>query len=254
MSGRVVLVTGIANERSLAAAVARAVVAGGDRVVVTWQDERLRPRLERVCAELGEVLISCQLDVSDEQTIAACMDQIGEQVGRIDGLLHAIAFGRLSGPDGEPMPVLEVDEDRFCEALRISAHSLALLCRHAVPLFQPGSAVVALSYLGAQRALSGYNLMGVAKAALEAEVRYLANELGPRDVRVNAVSAGPVRTLAASGVPRFSERLAEHAERAPLRRNIKASEVGEACAWLLSPAASGITGQTVFVDAGFSIT
>jgi enoyl-[acyl-carrier protein] reductase I len=251
-SDRVALVCGIANERSLATAIAQALVAGGWTIVCTWQDERTRARVERVAADLQPGACCLELDVTRPATVDAAIAVITARHHQLHGLVHAIAFGRLQSDQGTPLRVLDADAERYAEALEISARSLIALCAATEALLASDAAVVALSYLGAQRALAGYNLMGVAKAALEAEVRYLAAELGPQGVRVNALSAGPVRTLAASGVPGFAERLAHHAQRAPLRRNVSAEEIGSAAAFLLSPAASGITGQTLFVDAGFS--
>jgi len=246
-------VCGIANERSLAAAIARALVADGWTIAATWQDERTRKRVEGVVAGLQDGALTCRLDVTDQPSVDAAVAAVAERHGRIDGLVHAIAFGRLQDADGQAQRVLNANRERYAEALEISARSLVTLARACEPHFAADAAVVALSYIGARRATAGYNLMGVAKAALEAEVRYLAAELGPAGVRVNAVSAGPVRTLAASGVPGFKDRLADHAVTAPLRRNVRAEEVGDAAAYLLSPRASGVTGQILSVDAGSSI-
>lgn len=251
MVARRYLITGIANERSLAAAVARELAGPDTELVLSYQDERLRPRVEAVAADLASAVELVRLDVSDAEVLAAVCAGIAARP--LHGLLHAIAFGRLTDAAGGPLPVHAVDDARFGEALRISAHSLARLADALLPGFAEGAGIVALTYLGARRVRRGYNLMGVAKAALEAEVRYLAAELGARQVRVNAVSAGPVRTAATRGVPGFAARLAEHAEHAALGRNVSAAEVGRAAAFLLSPAASGISGQILTVDAGYDI-
>ena len=242
-----VLICGIANERSLATAVARALAAQGVALCCTWQDERHRARVERIGEELAMPVLG-RLDVRDPDSLAACAAALGERP--LCGLLHAIAFGRLADDAGVPVPVHQIDAERWAEALEISARSLPQLLntfRHAL---QPGSGVVALTHHGARRVAPGYNLMGVAKAALEAALRYCAAELGPLGIRVNAVSAGSVRTAAASAVPGFAQRFAETAERVPLRRNITAAEVGQAAAWLISEQASAITGVILPVDAG----
>ena len=249
----VALICGIANERSLATAIARSLATDGWTLVATWQDERTRGRVEKVMAGIQPDALTCHLDVTDADTVTAALAAASDRHGRIDGLVHAIAFGRLQDDAGGVLRVIDADRERYAEALEISARSLLSLCQACEPHFSSDAAVVALTYLGARRAVDGYNLMGVAKAALEAEVRYLAAELGPAGVRVNAVSAGPVRTLAASGVPGFKERLDHHATITPLRRNISAKEVANAATFLLSPAASGITGQILHVDAGYSV-
>ena len=240
---------GVANRRSLAAAAVTALTAPGIPVLVTWQDQRHADQVAEVVAADPLAQAWRALDLTDTRQVAA----MAAGLPPLSGVVHAVAFGRLQDEAGGPQRVIDSDQERFAECLSISAHSLAQLCRACEPQLQPGAGVVALSYLGATRWLPGYNLMGVAKAALEAEVRYLAGELGPRGVRVNAVSAGPVRTLASSGVPGFRRRLDEHAARAPLQRGVTSDEVGEAVAFLVSARAGGITGQVVHVDAGSSI-
>lgn len=242
-----VLICGIANERSLATAVARQLAAQQVPLCCTWQDERHRPRVERIAEELGMRVLG-QLDVRDEASVAACVQALSGQ--RLCGLLHAIAFGRLVDDDGATMSVHEVDANRWAEAMDISARSLPSLLNHFKANLQENSGVVALTYHGARKVAPGYNLMGVAKAALESALRYCAYELGPIGIRVNAVSAGSVRTAAASAVPGFAKRLAESAERVPLRRNITADEVAKTAAWLISADASAITGAIIPVDAG----
>lgn len=244
-----VLIVGIANQRSLATAAAQALTAQGVPVLVTWQGERHYERVAKVVAELPGAALHQALDLTDPAALAT----LAAATPTLGGIVHAVAFGQLQADDGQPRRVLDTTPDQFAECLHISSHSLAGLCRACESRLAPGAGVVTLSYLGASRWLPGYNLMGVAKAALEAEVRYLAGELGPAGVRVNAVSAGPVRTLASSGVPGFRDRLSDHAARAPLRRGVTAAEVGEAVAFLVSAKASGITGQVVHVDAGAGI-
>jgi len=250
MHERVILLTGIASERSLAAACARELAAGGARLLCTWQGERERARVEPLCAELPGEHASCRLCIGDDASLRSTATLLRERFGRVDGLLHAISFARY---DEQQPGMLEIDRERFHEAMEISARSLLALSAVLDGLWAEHAAICALSYIGARRAVPGYDLMGLCKAALEAEVRYLAADLGPRGLRVNALSAGPVRTPAASGVPGFAERLRAHAERAPLRRNIRAEEVAAAAAFLLGPAASAITGQILHVDAGASV-
>lgn len=242
-----VLITGIANERSLAFAVAQTLTEQGFAVVCTWADQRLQGRVERLAQQSGMEVLG-HLNVCDPASMASCVAALG---GRpLAGMLHAIAFARLNDVQGQPLPVHQVDAQRWAEALEISARSLPQLLhcfRHAL---QPGSGVVALTHHGARRVAEGYNLMGVAKAALEAAIRYCAAELGPVGIRVNGLSAGSVRTAAASAVPGFAERYAAAAQRVPLRRNVTAPEVAAAAAWLIGPAASAITGAIIPVDNG----
>ncbi|TVR44614.1 MAG: SDR family oxidoreductase [Planctomycetota bacterium] len=241
-----VLVTGIANERSLACAVARALRAQGVPVLVTWQQPRQQHRVAAVAADLGCELLG-PLDVSDPQSLMAAREALGDR--RLSGMLHAIAFAQLSDATG-PVPVHAVDAPSWAQALEISARSLPQLLHTFLPQLNPGAGVVALTHHGARRVAPGYNLMGVAKAALEAALRYCAAELGPQGIRVNAISAGSVRTAAASAVPGFAERHAAAAKRAPLRRNVSAEDVGQVAAWLISSQASAITGAIIPVDCG----
>jgi enoyl-[acyl-carrier protein] reductase I len=243
---RVVLVTGISNARSLAAAAARACAAAGAQLIATWQDERRWRGVAQVLAEVQPDALCCQLDVTRPETVASCLAQIRERYGRLDGVLHAMAHARLG------QRVLDVADEDYQQALAVSARSLAQVVQAAEDLLSDGSKICTLTYQGSRYMMPGYNLMGVAKAALEASVRYLAWELGQRQIHVNAVSAGSVRTAAASAVPGFKARYQAAAERAPLRRNVQASEVGRAVCWLLSPFSDGITGQVIAVDAGVS--
>lgn len=249
MQDKWVLVCGLANERSIAAAIAQQLDASGARLVLSYQDQRFLPRVEAVAAQLQQEPVLLPCDVSRRALITDAFQDLQRQNIVLDGLVHAIAYGRLFDADKQAIPVHAQSTEAFSEALQISAHSLAQLVHAALPLLRQQASVVALTYAGATQVKDGYNLMGVAKAALEAEVRYLAHECGPQ-LRVNAISAGPIRTLAASGVPGFKQRLAEHAERAFIRRNVTAEEVAQTALFLLSSASSGISGETIFVDGG----
>ena len=249
LAGKAGLVVGVANERSLAWGIARALHGAGARLGFTYQGEPFEKRVRPLAERLGAPLIeSCEL--TDEVQIVRVMERCRTVFGGLDLLVHAVAYADKTALQGD---YLEVSRDSFLKALDVSAYSLTALCRLARPLFRPGGAVVTLTYLGSQRAVPNYNVMGVAKAALEASVRYLAADLGPNGVRVNAISAGPIKTLSASGVSNFSSML-KHAEaRSPLGRNVDTDDIGRAALFLMSDMARGITGEIVHVDAGYSI-
>ncbi len=250
LQGKTLLVCGIANERSIASAIAQAAHAAGARLIATYQDERLKKRVEAVMTEFGDGHLCCACDVSDPASIKEFQEQLQAAGVFIDGVVHAIAYGRLHDDDGNAISVMETSEADFSKALQISAHSLSKICQAVTSQLNDQASVVAITYAGATQIKPGYNIMGVAKAALEAEIRYLAYELGARGIRVNGISAGPIRTLASSAVPGFKQRLEDHAERSLLRRNINAEEVAQTAQFLLSDAASGISGEIIFVDAG----
>jgi enoyl-[acyl-carrier protein] reductase I len=240
----------VANERSLAWGIARALHGAGARLAFTYQGEpfekRVRPLAEQLQAPLLE---SC--DITDEAQVQRVIDRCREVFGGLDLLVHAVAYADKSTLQGD---YLEVSKAQFLQAMEVSAYSLTALCRIARPILRPGAAVVTLTYMGSERVVPNYNVMGVAKAALEASVRYLANDLGPSGVRVNAISAGPVKTLSASAVSDLSSMLKRTAERAPLRRNIDLDDVGRTAVALMSDLSSAVTGEIVHVDAGFFIT
>jgi enoyl-[acyl-carrier protein] reductase I len=250
-AGKHGLVVGVANKRSIAWAIAKAVAGKGARLAVTYQGERLEENVRELSADLADPLI-LPLDVSSDEQIAAVAAKCDETFGGLDFVVHGAAFA----PREEiTRPFLETSRDGFRIALDISAYSLVALARATVPLMEKkgGGSVLTLTYLGSQRVFPNYNVMGVAKAALESAVRYLAAELGPKAIRVNAISAGPIKTLAASGIGGFSNILQLYRDKAPLRRNTETGEVADAAAFLLGPAGRGVTGEILAVDGGYSI-
>jgi len=248
-AGKKALVVGIANERSLAWSIAQKLKEGGAEIGVTFLNEamerRVRPLGERLEASLIE-----PCDVSDEGQIDALFDQVKAKWDRCDILVHAVAFANREDLEGR---FVDTSKDGFLMAMDVSAYSLVSMARRAVPLMKDGGSIVTLSYYGAEKVVPNYNVMGVAKAALEASVRYLASDLGPQKIRVNAVSAGPVKTLAASGIRNFRTMLTSAAEKTPLRETITGDDVGALGAFLASDAAQHITGTTMYVDSGAHI-
>lgn len=252
LDGKRAFVTGIASNRSIAWGIAQALHSHGADLALGYVDERIRERVAGLGGELGcDFLVPC--DVSDDGGIAAAMKLIKERWDGIDILIHAVAFADQSELRGDF--TANTSRAGFALAHDISAYSLIALVREARPLMAGrDSAVATLSYLGADRAIPNYNVMGPAKASLEASVRYLANSVGPDGIRVNALSSGPIRTLAAAGIGGFKDILGHVAANSPLRRNVEAAEIGQATAFLCSPLASAITGQVIYADCGFSIT
>ncbi|MEZ5286153.1 MAG: enoyl-ACP reductase [Vicinamibacterales bacterium] len=251
MQGKVGLIVGVANHRSLSWAIAQAVAAEGARVVLTYQ-ERFEDHVRKLAADLTPAADVFPCDVQDDAQIDAVFAKIGETHGGLDFLVHGTAFAQR---DDLTRPFVETSRDGFRMALDISAFALVALARGAAPLMaaRGGGSILTLSFLGSDRVFPNYNVMGVAKAALESSVRYLASDLGPQQIRVNAVSAGPVKTLAAAGIGGFSSILNVVREKAPLRRAVDIAEVGSAAAFLLSDAARGITGEVLMVDAGYHV-
>jgi len=251
LEGKTGLVFGVANKRSIAWAIAQALAREGMRLAFTYQGERLKESVGALAETVdGALLLPC--DVTNDAEIDAVVREVDEKFGRLDTLIHSVAFAPREDLENE---FVKTSRDGFKTAHDISAYSLVVLTRAALPLFEKsgGGSVVALTYYGAEKAVEGYNVMGVAKASLEACVRYLAANLGPKNVRINAISAGPVNTLAARGIKGFTGMLHHHAERAPLRRNVELEEVGNAGLFLASPMSSGITGEVMFVDCGYNI-
>ena len=252
LEGKTGIVFGVANKRSIAWAIAQALAREGMRLAFTYQGERLKESVQALtnASMPDSLLLPC--DVTNDVEIAAVFQEVGEKYGKLDALLHSVAFAPKEDLEGE---FINTSREGFKLAHDISAYSLVALTRAALPHFEKagGGSVLALTYLGATKAVEGYNVMGVAKASLEASVRYLAANLGPRNIRVNALSAGPVNTLAARGIKGFTSMLHHHAEKAPMRRNVELEEIGNAGLFLLSPMSSGITGEVMFVDCGYNI-
>ncbi len=250
LEGRTGLVVGVANKRSIAWACAQALHAQGMRLAFSFANDRLEKTVRKLADELeGSVCFPC--DVTQPEEIDALFASVGDAFGLLDTLVHAVAFAKREELAGN---FFETSKDGYMLAHEVSAYSLTAMARRALPLMEgrPGS-IVTLTYIGSERVVKNYNVMGIAKAALEASVRYLAYDLGPRGIRVNAISAGPIRTVSAQGVEGFSEVLDHIAGMAPLRRNVTAEEVGDVAAFLASDMSRGVTGATMYVDAGYNI-
>lgn len=244
------IIFGVANKRSIAWATAQALHEAGAQLAFTYQGERLKENVDSLTNESmpGSLVLPC--DVGKQEEVDELFRTLGDKFGRLDFLIHSIAFAPREALGGE---YLATSREAFLTALEISAYSLAQLARAATPLMTEGGSIVCMTYYGAEKVVAGYNVMGIAKAALEASTRYLAADLGSRNIRVNAISAGPIQTLSARGVSDFSSMLKHVAERAPLRRNVEAREVGNTALFLCSPLASGITGEIIYVDCGYNI-
>jgi enoyl-[acyl-carrier protein] reductase I len=250
LEGKTGLVMGVASKRSIAWGIATSANREGARLALAYQSERLADNLRELAPALRDPLL-LQCDVASDEQVDALMERLKETVGHLDFLVHALAFAPREALTGRYADTTRGD---FAVALDVSAYSLVKVARAALPLMQGRpSSIVTLTYLGSERVAPGYNVMGVAKAALEASVRYLASELGPEGIRVNAISAGPIRTLASSAVPGVVSLIKHHAERAPLRKAVDIDEVGDAALFLLSPLSRGITGEVIFVDGGYHI-
>jgi enoyl-[acyl-carrier protein] reductase I len=244
------IVFGVANKRSIAWATAQALHEAGARLAFTYQGERLKENVESLTKDAMPTSPLIQCDVTNQEEVKVTFNRVREEFGRLDFLIHSIAFAPREALEGQ---YLDTDREAFLTALEISAFSLAQLSRAAAPLMTDGGSIVCMTYYGAEKVVAGYNVMGVAKAALEASTRYLAYDLGPRNIRVNAISAGPIQTLSARGVADFTSMLKHAAEKAPLRRNVEPREVGNAALFLCSPLSSGITGEVIYVDCGYNI-
>jgi enoyl-[acyl-carrier protein] reductase I len=250
LTGKKGLILGVANKRSLVWAIAKRAAEAGADLTLTFQGERLEENVRELAATLGRESLILPCDVTADDQIDALFARIRETFGRLDFVVHGAAF---APPAALSAPFSQTSREAFRMALDISAYSLVALARGAQPLMTEGGSLLTLTYLGAARVLPNYNVMGVAKAALECSVRYLAADLGPQNIRVNAISAGPVKTLAAAGISGFSSILGVYRERAPLRRNTEAGEVGDTGLFLISDAARGITGEVLYVDGGYHV-
>ncbi|PLX93520.1 MAG: enoyl-[acyl-carrier-protein] reductase FabI [Desulfuromonas sp.] len=248
MSNKKGVILGVANDMSIAWGIAQQLRAEGAELAFTYLNESLEKRVRPLAESLGSSLI-LPCDVSKEEEVEGLFAEIEKQWGKIDFVVHAIAFANR---EDLKQSFVQTSREGFNLALDISAYSLVSVTRAALPLLNEGGNVLTLSYLGAQRAIPNYNVMGVAKAALEASVRYLAAELGQQGIRVNAISAGPIKTLAASGIANFRAKVKLMDDHAPLRRTVTQEEVGKSAVYLLSDLASGVTGEIHYVDAGFN--
>ena len=251
-AGKHGLIVGVANKRSIAWAIAQATARRGARLALTYQG-RFEEHVNELSQGLGEPALVLPCDVASDSDIDAVLTKVDQEFGGLDFVVHGAAFAQREELSA---PFSNTSRDGFRVALDVSVYSLIALTRAALPLLEKrgGGSIVTLTYLGSERVFPNYNVMGVAKAALEATVRYLAADVGPKNIRVNAISAGPIKTLAAAGISGFSNILGVYRDRAPLRRNVESAEVGEAAAFLLSDAGKAITGEVLMVDCGFHIT
>jgi len=245
------IIFGVANRRSIAWAIAKASAAAGANLVITYQNERLGEGVRELAATLPGEIACLECDLANDSNIEKTFINVRERFGSLDFLVHAVAFAKKEELEGN---YLQTTREGFSLAHDISAYTFTAVAKAAAPLMEGRTgSMLTLTYLGAERVIPNYNVMGVAKAALEASVRYLANDLGPAGVRVNAISAGPIKTLASAGINDFSRILDHHKSRAPLRKNTDADEVADASVFLLSDKSRGITGEIIHVDNGYSI-
>jgi enoyl-[acyl-carrier protein] reductase I len=249
LQGKNIVVMGVANERSIAWAIAQSLSSQGARLVFTYENERVEERVNKLAETIpGSLTLPC--NVASDEEIESLAARLKDEVGVLHGFAHCIAFAKAEELDGE---YVNTSRAGFALAHDISVYSLTAVAQRLHPLMTEGGSIVTMTYLGAERALRNYNVMGVAKAALQASVRYLANDLGPGNIRVNAISAGPIRTLAAKGITGFNSILKQVEEKSPLRRTTEASDVGDTALFLMSPWSRGITGEVLYVDNGYNI-
>lgn len=250
LQGKKGLITGVANKRSIAWAIAQAAHREGAQLAFTYQGERLKESVAELAGSLGGAPPLFECDVASDAQLDSVFAGLKEKFGNLDFFVHAVAFAKREELEQEFLPT---SREGYRLALDISSYSLTALAQRAVPLMTEGGSIVALTYYGAEKVIPRYNVMGVAKAALEASVRYLAFDLGPKKIRVNGLSSGPVQTLAARGISGFTDMMKIVEARAPLRRNVEIAEVANAAVFLLSPLSSGITGEVLHVDCGYNI-
>jgi enoyl-[acyl-carrier protein] reductase I len=250
LAGKTGVVFGVANKRSIAWAIAKAWSAAGAKLIFNYQGERLKENVEELVSEFGADVPLYPCDVTKDEEITAFFDKVREQTPTLDLLLHSVAFAPKEALEGD---FLSTTRAAFAIAHDVSAYSLVALAREAAPLMTNGGSIVAMTYYGAEKVVPHYNVMGVAKASLEASTRYLASDLGPKKIRVNCISAGPVQTLAARGIAGFTSMLKHYEEHAPLRRSCSTDELGATGVFLASEGAAAITGQVLYVDGGYQI-
>ena len=249
LDGRVAVVFGVANKRSIAWSIAQGLHEAGAKLIITYQNERLEQEAKDLILSMpGAEGLMC--DVSKDDEISRLFAHIKDRHGKLDVLVHSVAF---APPDELKGEFVNTSREGFRVAMDVSVYSLVAVARAAAPLMTEGGSIMTMTYFGAEKVVPHYNVMAVAKAALECAVRYLASDLGPKKIRVNAISAGPIQTLAARGISGLRDMLKGHAERSPLRRNVQVKEVGDTGVFLASDASSGITGETIYVDCGYNI-
>lgn len=251
MNGKTIVILGVANKRSIAWGIAQVLSEHGAKLALNYQNDRMEESVRKLAEDLPQPPLLGPCDVTDQAQIDSFFGAVGREFGGLDGLVHCVAFAKREELGGS---FTATSWDGYSLAQHVSAYSLVATARAAAPLMEGrAGAVVSLSYYGSEKVVPGYNVMGVAKAALESSTRYLAHDLGPKNIRVNCISAGPIKTVSAMGVSNFSSLLDSMSEKAPLRRNVSQIEVGNAACFLLSDMASGVTGQVLFVDAGYSV-
>lgn len=250
LSGKLGLVFGVANKRSIAWAIAQAWHEAGAKLAFTYQGERLKENVEELAGTFGSDTLLIPCDVTHDEQLDSVFKQVTEKMGRLDLLLHSVAFAPKEALEGK---FIDTSREAFRVAHDVSAYSLVAMTQRAAPLMNQGGSIITMTYYGSVKVVPHYNVMGVAKASLEASVRYLAYDLGPQKIRVNAISSGPINTLAARGIAGFTSMLKHYETRAPLKRNVDPSELGTTGVFLASDGAAAITGQVLYVDCGYEI-